>query len=250
VIPITTTSVRVTWKPLPSTNWNGDSESGGYRVEYHQAVDYPVASAQSIPKEEIRGIQASTVVLTDLTRDKNYEISVKAFNSRGNGESSRPITVYVGEAVPTGEPRDLKIKSVSSTEVTIEWKAPFQNQQNGDLLGYKIYYQTNSSSSHTSEEELEVVPAWTTSHTLYFLEMFSKYSIRMAAFNPAGDGPSTHSVIVTTEQGPPGRISNITFYDITMTSLKLSWEKPVKPNGEISHYLVTYETVLESSGNS
>lgn len=80
--------------------------------------------------------------------------------------------------------------------------------------------------------------------------MFSEYSIRMAAFNPAGDGPSTHPIIVKTEQGPPGPVSNITFYDITMTSLKLSWEKPSKPNGEISHYLVTYETVLESSGHS
>lgn len=35
-----------------------------------------------------------------------------------------------------------------------------------------------------------------------------------------------------------------------MTSLKLSWEKPTKPNGEITHYLVTYETVVEASGNS
>lgn len=97
VVPITTTSVRVTWKALPSSNWNGDSETGGYRVEYRQAVDYPVASAASVPKEEIRGIKASSVVLTDLTRDKNYEISVLPFNSRGSGESSRPITVYVGE---------------------------------------------------------------------------------------------------------------------------------------------------------
>ncbi|XP_035707340.1 protein sidekick isoform X3 [Folsomia candida] len=250
VVPITTTSVRVTWKALPSSSWNGDAETGGYRVEYRQAVDYPVASVQTTPKEEIHGTKASSVVLTDLTRDKNYEISVIPFNSRGTGEASRPITVYVGEAVPTGEPREIKIKSVSSTEVTIEWKPPFQNQQNGDLLGYKIYYQTNSTSSHTSEEELEVVPAWTTSHTLFFLEMFSEYSIRMSAFNPAGDGPSTPIFLVKTEQGPPGPISNITFYDITMTSLKLSWEKPTKPNGEITHYLVTYETVVEASGNS
>jgi protein sidekick len=139
VVPITTTSVRVTWKSLISSSWNGDADTGGYRVEYRQAVDYPVASVQSTPKEEIHGIKATSVVLTDLTRDKNYEISVKPFNSRGTGQASRPITVYVGEAVPTGEPRDIKIKAISSTEVSLEWKAPFQNQQNGDLLGYKVF---------------------------------------------------------------------------------------------------------------
>ncbi|ODM95509.1 Protein sidekick [Orchesella cincta] len=249
VVPITTTSVRVTWKPLASNSWSGDGETGGYRVEYRQVVDYPVASAQSTPKEEIHGTQATTVILTDLTRDKNYEITVIPFNSRGEGEPSSPITVYVGEAVPTGEPRDLKVASISSTEVQIEWKAPFQNQQNGDLLGYKIYYQANSSQSE--EEELEVVPAWCTSHSLFFLEMYTLYTIRMAAFNPAGDGPFTPPVKIRTEQGPPGPVSNISFYDITMTSLKLSWERPAKPNGEIAHYLVTYETVLEGGiGNS
>lgn len=248
VVPITTTSVRVSWKPLePVSRWNGDGETAGYRVEYRQVVDYPVASAQSVPKEEIHGMKATSVVLTELTRDKNYEISVVPFNSRGEGEPSPPVTVYVGEAVPTGEPRELRVSSVSSTEIQIEWKAPFQNQQNGDLLGYKIFYQALNS----SEEELEVVPAWCTSHSLFFLEMYTTYTIRMAAFNPAGDGPATPPVKARTEQGAPGPVSNISFYDITMTSLKLSWEKPVKPNGVIAHYLVTYETVLEGGiGNS
>jgi len=141
VVPITTTSVRVNWKPI-GVIWNGDMDTGGYRVFYRQIVDYPVASVQSTPKEEIHGTNAKSVVLTDLTRDKNYEITVAPFNSRGEGDSSRPITVYVGEAVPTGEPRDVVVKAASSTDIQIEWKAPFQNQQNGDLLGYKVRFFT------------------------------------------------------------------------------------------------------------
>ena len=109
---------------------------------------------------------------------------------------------------------------------------------------FQIYYQADGS----EEEELEVVPAWCTQHSLFFLEMYTWYSIRMAAFNPAGDGPFTPPFRVRTHQGPPGPVSNISFYDITMTSLKLKWVKPSKPNGEIAHYLVTYETVLEQGG--
>jgi len=137
VTPITSTNVRVSWKPLAAGSWNGDAETGGYKVEYRQVVDYPVG-ASVLPKEEVRGTQASTLVLTDLTRDKNYEVTVTPFNSRGEGDVSRPVTVYVGEAVPTGVPREVSIGAVSSTEITIKWKAPLLNEQNGDLLGYKV----------------------------------------------------------------------------------------------------------------
>lgn len=78
------------------------------------------------------------LVLSDLMEDKNYEIVVVPFNSEGEGPPSPPVTVYVGEAVPTGEPRHLKAESLSSTEVQLSWKPPQLSMQNGDLLGYKV----------------------------------------------------------------------------------------------------------------
>lgn len=60
------------------------------------------------------------------------------FNSQGNGPVSPPMTVYVGEAVPTGQPRNVEAEAVSSTEVRLKWLPPQQNQQNGYLLGYKV----------------------------------------------------------------------------------------------------------------
>lgn len=60
------------------------------------------------------------------------------FNSQGEGPNSPPVTVYVGEAVPTGEPRGLQGEPVSSTEVRLRWKPPQQQFQNGELLGYKV----------------------------------------------------------------------------------------------------------------
>jgi len=83
-------------------------------------------------------LQKDRVELSDLTRDKNYEIVVVPFNSQGDGPPSPPVTVYVGEAVPTGEPRELRAEPVSATEVRLRWSPPVQSQQNGDLLGYKV----------------------------------------------------------------------------------------------------------------
>ena len=41
VIPITTTAVRVEWRPLTAEAWSGDPVSGGYRVEYRPISEFP-----------------------------------------------------------------------------------------------------------------------------------------------------------------------------------------------------------------
>lgn len=50
------------------------------------------------------------------------------------------------------------------------------------------------------EEELEVVPASYTGHSLVFLDKFTEYRIQILAFNPAGDGPRSTPVVVKTLQ--------------------------------------------------
>lgn len=250
VIPITTTSVRVEWTPLDTHVWNGDGQTGGYRVLFQPITDFPV-TLQAIPKEEVMGITTDQIVLKDLTQDKNYEIIVLPFNSQGEGPATAPVAVYVGEAVPTGEPRSLEAAAVSSTEIRLRWKAPKQSMQNGKLLGYKIFYLVTYSpqeleEGHKHEEEIEVVPESYTSHSLALLDKFTEYRIQILAFNPAGDGPRSIPVIAKTLQGLPGPPQNLQFSEITMNSLKVSWDLPKKRNGEIVGYIVTYETTEDN----
>ena len=104
VIPITTTSVRIVLSPLAEEAWNGDSNTGGYRIDYRQISDFPTPALLQGggQKEEVHDRRVSQVILNDLVRDRNYEIVITPFNSQGSGPSSSPVTVYVGEAVPTG----------------------------------------------------------------------------------------------------------------------------------------------------
>ncbi|XP_037934636.1 protein sidekick isoform X4 [Teleopsis dalmanni] len=249
VVPITTTSVRVHWNALETSLWNGDAATGGYRVMYQQLADLQTIS--STPKTDIMGINANSMVLTDLQQDRNYEIVVLPFNSQGPGPVTPPAAVYVGEAVPTGEPRAVDAAPISSTEVRLRWKPPKQSMQNGDLLGYKIFYLVTDSPQELEEgrkweEEIEVVSATATSHSLVFLDKFTEYRVQILAFNPAGDGPRSQPITVKTLQGLPSAPLNLRFEDITMQSLKVSWDVPKFRNGEILGYLVTYETTEEN----
>ncbi|KAL3268776.1 hypothetical protein HHI36_007876 [Cryptolaemus montrouzieri] len=254
VVPITTTSVKVFWLTVDNEYWSGDTKTGGYRVVFQPVSDYPTA-LQATPKEEVMGTESSEIVLQDLLQDRNYEIVVIPFNSQGEGPASPPVTVYVGEAVPTGEPRVLEGEAISSTEVKLRWKPPQQQMQNGELLGYKIFYLVTFSPQMLEngtkfEEEIEVVPASTTSHSLVFLDKYTEYRIQVLAFNPAGDGPRSKAIIVKTLQGIPGPPHNLTFSEITMNSLVVSWNPPKKPNGDIVSYAVTYVTTEENDSFS
>ena len=171
---------------------------------------------------------------------------MRPFNSQGRGPPSRPVPVYVGEAVPTGAPRSLEAQAVSPTEVRLSWTAPDHDQQNGDLLGYKIFYKPVvdliTARRNPPMEEIEVVSAYHTAHSLIFLDMYTNYTISVLAFNPAGEGPRSSVVSVRTLQGIPAAPANLKFSEITMNTLKVSWDPPKKPNGEILGYIVAYET--------
>lgn len=247
-VPITTTSVEVHWNMIDESFWSGDFTTGGYRVLYQPVSDFPTA-LQDTPKVEILGINQTKVILSDLTEDKNYEIIALPFNSEGEGPASPPVTVYVGEAVPTGEPQNLTAKPISSTEVLLQWKPPQAHMQNGDLFGYKIFYLATDSPQEfekKQEEELEVVLASDLSHSLVFLDKYTEYRIQILAFNPAGDGPRSAPVVVRTKQDLPGPPFNLQFSEITMTSLRVTWEPPKLRNGDIIGYIVTYETAEQN----
>lgn len=254
VVPITITSVRVEWTPLENAFWNGDSETGGYRILFQPVSDFP-ATLQATPKQEIMGITSNYIILSDLTQDKNYEVILVPFNSQGTGLPTPPAAVYVGEAVPTGRPQNVEGIPISSTEVRLTWKAPQQNMQNGDLLGYKVFYLvTESPDIHEEgklpEEETEVIPASAISHSLVFLDKYTAYRIEILAFNAAGDGPRSLPINVKTLQGLPSAPTALIFSDITMQSMLVSWQPPRKKNGDILGYVITYETTEENESKS
>ncbi|XP_058175853.1 protein sidekick [Anopheles ziemanni] len=282
VVPITTTSVRVQWSALRAAAWNGDAATGGYRILYQPLSDFP-STLQSTPKLDVPGVAQESAVLADLTQDRNYEIILQPYNSQGSGPPSPPVAVYVGEAVPIGEPLDIDGVAVSPTEVRLRWSPPRQNTQNGELLGYKIFYLVTDSpegtpspvatipaadpevhlaeaevqrarhgtagkpqAATTTEEEIEVVPASYNTHNLVFLDKYTEYRIQILAFNPAGDGPRSAPITVKTLAGLPGPPTHLLFGDITMNSLTVSWEAPRKRNGLILGYIVAYETTEDN----
>lgn len=93
VSPYTPTSVLVKW--LPVADWNGDEMGAGYRVQYCLISAQGVSA--SCPSSIVRGKNKTSLTIENLERDQHYEIRVVAFNGQGDGPTTKPKVVYVGE---------------------------------------------------------------------------------------------------------------------------------------------------------
>ncbi|XP_013405552.1 protein sidekick-like [Lingula anatina] len=70
--------------------------------------------------------------------------------------------------------------------------------------------------------------------------MYTVYNIRVLAYNPAGDGPNSTIASARTNAGIPGKPGELSFHNISLDSLNVTWTPPEEPNGVIVNYEVVY----------
>ncbi|KAL3875338.1 hypothetical protein ACJMK2_033296 [Sinanodonta woodiana] len=228
VKPLSTTSVNVTWQQPPTSTWNGDLL--GYYVVYR------IAEPSSPVNQELVTYPKQEKVLAGLVKKVNYEFRIIAFNIEGDGPSSVPVTIFVGEAAPSAPPINIRSTSLNSSEIIIQWDPPPPETQNGDLTGYKVFFWEASASENTAVQiiirELQV--------TLRQLKIYTGYSFTILAYNLAGEGPKSQILYQQTREGLPSRPVKIEFWNVTYTSLDITWLAPQQPNGQIQEYVLSY----------
>ena len=82
------------------------------------------------------------------------------------------------------------------------WEAVRLSDQNGDITGYTVYYRAIKGADESGEEQQKVVfDGRATDTELTSLEEYVEYSIKVLAFNGAGDGPKSAAVYKRTREG-------------------------------------------------
>ena len=109
---------------------------------------------------------------------------------------------------PATAPGNFKVSSSSSLSLDISWDAIPAKEQNGELLGYYIYYKVKGS----AVEYNKTVGPDKLSDKLTELE-FTTYVVRMAGYTVAGVGSSTKDVSIQPNEGGKGAI----FYNFLQT---------------------------------
>uniref|UniRef100_A0A3P8UED9 Neural cell adhesion molecule L1.1 n=1 Tax=Cynoglossus semilaevis TaxID=244447 RepID=A0A3P8UED9_CYNSE len=152
--------------------------------------------------------------VSELRLFSRYELSVTAFNSKGEGPHSQPHHFSTPEGAP-GPPASLTFDSKTEKSLDVFWSPPLET--NGILLGYMIQYQQGDNESLKMEF---ISDPNVTHHPLGPLEPGIHYSISVIARTASGDGPPIQGRSATLLDGVPP--TNITVIQGS-TFLNLSW---------------------------
>ncbi|XP_059387315.1 protein sidekick-2-like isoform X2 [Carassius carassius] len=262
VTPHTTTSVLICWQPPPEQKINGIPL--GFRIRYREllydqlrsfsanAISSPSTSwAELTSPYSVRNLSDPSLTqyeLDKLTKHKRYEIRMSVYNAVGEGPTSSPQEVFVGEAVPTAPPQNVVIQSATATQFDVTWDPPPLETQNGDIQGYKIFFWEYQRKNETEKLRTLFLPEGGVK--LKNLTGYTTYMISVAAFNAAGDGPRSLPTRGRTQQAAPSAPSFIHFSELTTTSVNVSWGEPVFPNGILEGYRLIYEPCMPVDGVS
>ncbi|XP_064175003.1 phosphatidylinositol phosphatase PTPRQ-like isoform X2 [Anguilla rostrata] len=73
------------------------------------------------------------------------------------------------------------------------------------------------------------------SYVVTNLSPFTEYTFSVSAFTTVGEGPLVQTKAKTREQ-VPSSVQSVSYLNISSSSILLSWEPPLNPNGKITHY--------------
>uniref|UniRef100_A0A8C2KNZ0 Neural cell adhesion molecule L1-like protein n=1 Tax=Cyprinus carpio TaxID=7962 RepID=A0A8C2KNZ0_CYPCA len=195
------TMMQVKWAHVHKDKLNG--HLGGYRISYWRLRSLLDSKKTHGDKHTLTfSGERNHAVVTGLRPFSEYSLIVMAFNSRGNGPGSHPVSFKTPEGVP-GEVAAFSVTSIQKHKVTLTWSPPVD--ANGVIIGYILQYQLiNDTEEQGSLMSLNISADSNKLH-LQYLEALSKYKFYLRCCTQMGCGPAVSEERTTV---PEASISN------------------------------------------
>ncbi|KRY55869.1 Protein sidekick -like protein, partial [Trichinella britovi] len=245
VQPISSTSVRATWNPLPKHAWNGPPL--GYLLFYTRNDTATATGGGNLFGDSefhtkeivVKNPKSSEYVLKKLCKHCTYVFRLAAFNMIGRSELSRSLVIKTYEDTPSGAPQAVKATPESPKSVVVTWQKIPENQQNGHILGYRVEYRSISSPTDIGHEVVNDESRLAV--TLDGLRPYTDYRIKVAGITMVGIGVySEPDLVIRTAEDVSEPPSEMFFPYVTTNEVRLTWKPPYRPNGIVQRYEVSY----------
>uniref|UniRef100_A0A672RXE4 protein-tyrosine-phosphatase n=1 Tax=Sinocyclocheilus grahami TaxID=75366 RepID=A0A672RXE4_SINGR len=203
------TSITLMWdsgNPLP--------------VSYY-IIQYRPASSTD-PFKEIDAIATTRYSVGGLSPYSHYHFRVMAVNSIGRSSPSQTVEARTAEQAPSSPPRRVRGRMLSGSTAMMQWEEP--EEANGQVVGYRVYY-TSDSSLPVSQWEKEMVRG-ANFLNIQDLTPNKTYYIRVLAFTAVGDGPLSSDLHIIAKTGVPSQPTELKAEVKSETSILLSWIPP------------------------
>uniref|UniRef100_A0A5S6QF04 Netrin receptor DCC n=1 Tax=Trichuris muris TaxID=70415 RepID=A0A5S6QF04_TRIMR len=232
----TSNEISLTWTP-PLDDGN---LIRGYLVGW--GINVPDIETQRVPGN------SRTFVIRKLRPNKDYVVSLKAFNRLGNGfpiyetvrtedKSSKDVSVSV--ETPIG----LRAVTLSSTAISLLWTDRNQGSLPPNIQSDDRYYTVRYTSHYVSGGRYRYVNTSESSYVIDGLKPDTQYEFSVkAALGRFESEWSMTAFNKTYSSAPSSAPRDLTTIDSDSdpTSVLLNWQPPKHPNGKITKYLIYY----------
>lgn len=185
-----------------------------------------------------------TFTITNLKPQVEYVISLRAYNNMGDGQPSYDTvrTLAADSAADIFPPVGLKAMSLSGSSVILQWTDSSTAKTTSDNRHYVIRYTSNFRSASPKYKY-----ANSTRPTLLIdgLKPATQYEFSVKVVR--GKTESTWSMAAinsTLDASPssPPRDLTIVADEENASAVRLQWQPPKSPNGQITGYMILYTT--------
>ncbi|KAF5279124.1 hypothetical protein FQA39_LY05802 [Lamprigera yunnana] len=237
---ISSRSINLKWQ-----HKSGDSnEVFKFIVEYRE-IDRPWQHFDIIDPPLQYG-----ALIEDLKPATKYVFRIVAEGPAGKSKPSLELVVRTEPQRPAGQPLNLAVRSVSSTELLVTWSPPLFDLRHGDIQGFNVGYRSATMGAYNYTSITGDGEDGGGELLLGGLSKYMTYNIVVQAFNEVGPGPLTDPFTVQTmEDVPSAPPEDMRCAALTSQSLQVSWQPPPTEhcNGLLQGYKLTYEPVIDAN---
>ncbi|XP_056138665.1 contactin-1a-like isoform X2 [Lampris incognitus] len=235
----TSRELTITWTPVQPQYYYGSNF--GYIVAFKPHDD------NEWRKVTVADPQARRYVHKDnaIPPSTEFQVKVKAFNSKGEGPFSVTAVIYSAQEAPSEAPTSVEGRALSATEAIVWWLPISQS----NVEGYQVKYWRKREDSEAGAQR--AVVSSKENHTkLEGMKPSSFYLIEVRAYNAAGYGPSSQHLEIYTKKAPPSRPPRIIGKKLKGITVNVAWEhvEPLANESSIDGYKVLYRQYGHSVG--
>uniref|UniRef100_A0A7N9AKF3 protein-tyrosine-phosphatase n=1 Tax=Mastacembelus armatus TaxID=205130 RepID=A0A7N9AKF3_9TELE len=208
--------------------------------------------ASQSPWSEVHGVNMVTYKLWHLDPDTEYHISVLLTRpgEGGTGPPGPPLVSRTKCAEPMRALRDLTATDIQSRQLSLQWENLAFNLTRCHTYSVSLCYRYTTAGGggghNTTVRECLAVEHNASRFTLRDLPPYHSIHVRLSLSNPEGKKEG-REVTFQTEEDIPGGIApeSLTFTPLD-DMIFLKWEEPIEPNGLITQYEISYQSIESS----
>uniref|UniRef100_A0A3B3QAE7 Receptor-type tyrosine-protein phosphatase U n=1 Tax=Paramormyrops kingsleyae TaxID=1676925 RepID=A0A3B3QAE7_9TELE len=212
--------------------------------------------ASQSPWSEVHGVNMVTYKLWHLDPDTEYHISVLLTRpgDGGTGPPGPPLISRTKCAEPMRPLRGLTATEIQARQLSLQWETLAYNLTRCHTYSVSLCYRYSMAAGsggaggghNATVRECLAVEHNVSRFTLRDLPPYRAMHVRLTLSNPEGKKEG-REVTFQTEEDIPGGIAP---ESLTFTPLEdmifLKWEEPVEPNGLITQYEISYQSIESS----